>query len=104
MGRKRFRDQILARVLEVCAGEGASKTQIVYACNLNFHTVMPYLELITRNELAVGMKGEVLKYKTTAKGEEALRCMRELERLMPERGTVKEDGDPLAEGCVFSMD
>jgi hypothetical protein len=27
----------------------------------------------------------VTRYKTTAKGEEALRCMRELERLMPER-------------------
>ncbi len=90
MGRKRFRDQILARVLEVCAGRRASKTQIVYACNLNFHTVMPYLELVIRNGLAEGVKGEVLRYKTTTKGEKALRCMRELERLMPEREAEKE--------------
>ncbi len=73
-------------------GGGASKTQIVYACNLNFHTVMPYLELVTRNGLAEGVEGEVLKYKTTAKGRKALRCMRELERLMPERGALAEEG------------
>ncbi len=53
---------------------------------------MHYLELVTRNGLAVGVEGEVLKYKTTAKGEEALRYMRELERLMPERGGLAEEG------------
>jgi predicted transcriptional regulator len=84
MGRKRYRDQILASILEACAG-GANKTQIVYACNLNFHTVMPYLELITRNGLAERTEGGVTRYKTTAKGEKALKCMRELERLMPGR-------------------
>jgi hypothetical protein len=46
---------------------------------------MPYLELITRNGLAERIEGGVTRYKTTAKGEEALRCMRELERLMPGR-------------------
>lgn len=60
MGRKRFRDQILAKILEACVGGGgASKTQIVYACNLNFHTVKPYLELITRNGLAIGDEGTI---------------------------------------------
>jgi hypothetical protein len=47
--------------------------------------VVPYLELITRNGLAERVEGGVPRYKTTAKGEEALRCMRELERLMPGR-------------------
>jgi predicted transcriptional regulator len=71
---------------------GANKTQIVYACNLNFHTVMPYLELVTRNGLAERIEGGVPRYKTTAKGEEALRCMRELERLMSERGALADEG------------
>jgi hypothetical protein len=64
---------------------GGNKTQIVYESGLNFHTVVPYLELITRNGLAERVEDGVPRYKTTAKGEAALRCMRELERLMPGR-------------------
>ena len=78
MGRKRYKDQILRRILEACVG-GASKTQIVYSCGLNFHTVVPYLEMVTRNGLADVVEGTMVWYRTTAKGEEALRCMRELE-------------------------
>jgi len=81
---------------------GASKTQIVYACNLNFHTVKPYLELVTRNGLAIGVEGEVFRYKTTAKGEEALRCMRRLERLMPERGETEEGESEVSEDDALS--
>jgi predicted transcriptional regulator len=56
--------------------------------------VVPYLELITRNGLVVGVEGEVQRYKTTEKGMEALRCLRELEELMPERGMLREgEGD-----------
>jgi predicted transcriptional regulator len=68
MGRKRFRDQILRRILEVCAGGGASKTHIVYNINLNFRTVGPYIELLTKNGLAVRVEGTPTRYKTTAKG------------------------------------
>jgi predicted transcriptional regulator len=68
MGRKRYKDQILASILEVCAGGGASKTQIVYNSNMNFHTVVPYLELLVRNGLAERTEGGVPRYKTTAKG------------------------------------
>jgi len=35
---------------------------------MNFHTVVPYLELIIRNGLAVMVEGGVLRYKTTARG------------------------------------
>ncbi len=59
MGRKRYKDQILASILEVCAGGGANKTQIVYESGLNFHTVVPYLELIARNGLAERTEGGV---------------------------------------------
>jgi predicted transcriptional regulator len=60
-----------------------NKTQIVYACNLNFHTVMPYLELVIRNGLTERIEGGVTRYKTTAKGEEALWHFGEPEEMTP---------------------
>jgi hypothetical protein len=38
---------------------GANKTQIVYEFGLNFHAVVPYLELITRNGLAEDQRRSV---------------------------------------------
>jgi DNA-binding PadR family transcriptional regulator len=35
--------------------------------------MVPYLDLVTKNGLAVSVAGEVTRYRTTAKGEEALR-------------------------------
>lgn len=89
MGRKRYKDQILLRILEVCA-VGATKTQVVYNSGLNFHTVVPYLELIIRNDLAVKVEGSITKYKATTKGMEALEHFRELEELIPELGAFSE--------------
>jgi predicted transcriptional regulator len=63
---------------------GANKTQIVYSCNLNFHTVVPYLDLLIRNELVGRVEGKVPRYRTTCKGFEALRHFQEIEKLMPE--------------------
>ncbi|MCX6669056.1 MAG: hypothetical protein NTV25_04515 [Methanothrix sp.] len=37
MASRRSKDQIVSRILSVC--EGAGKTRIVYASNLNFHNV-----------------------------------------------------------------
>jgi predicted transcriptional regulator len=62
--------------------------QIVYFCNLNFHSVVPYLDLLISNALMEKVEGSIVRYKTTAKGEEALGHMRELEKMMPE-GKVK---------------
>lgn len=67
-----------------CVRGGANKTQIVYSCNLNFHTVKTYLDLLIRNGLAEIVEGETLKYRTTQKGAEALRHFQEIERLIPE--------------------
>lgn len=94
MGRKRYKDQILCRILEACAGGGgASKTQIVYNSGLNFHTVVPYLELVIRNDLVMRIDGEVPMYKMTPKGSEALGHLRELEVLISEmRDLAEEEG------------
>jgi predicted transcriptional regulator len=72
-----------AGFLKSVPGDGASKTHIIYNSNLNFRTVGPYIELLTKNGLAVRVDGTPTRYKTTAKGEEALRCFRELEELDP---------------------
>ena len=47
---KRSKDAIISQVLDICMN-GASKTRIVYQANLNFRTVIPYIELLTKNEL-----------------------------------------------------
>ena len=86
MGQKRFKDQILSKILQVCGG-GANKTQIVYSCNLNFRTVVPYLDLIIKNRLAERVEGEIPRYRTTSKGFEALRHFQEIEKLIPEMMT-----------------
>ena len=45
---KRSRDIIISKILDICT-DGAHKTRIVYQANLNFRTVNPYLELLTKN-------------------------------------------------------
>jgi predicted transcriptional regulator len=84
MGHKRYRDQILCKILEICEGNGASKTQIVYNCNLNFHTVVPYLELLIRNDLAERVEGATTRYRATEKGTKALQCLKDIEEMIPD--------------------
>ena len=92
MGRKRYKDQILCNILQVCrVGEGISKTQIVYNSNLNFLTVVPYLELLIKNSLVAKIDGEVVRYQTTPKGTDALWHFSKLEELIPEFRVTAED-------------
>ncbi len=72
-------------------GGGQSKTQIVYKCNMNFRTVLPYLDLLVRNGLMARIEGGVPVYKTTPKGAEALRHFRKLEKLIPELREMAEE-------------
>ena len=67
-------------------GGGVNKTQIVCSCNLNFHSVVPYLDLIINNGLAKRVEGEQILYRITPKGKKALRHMQALEKLIVEMG------------------
>jgi len=69
---------------------GANKTQIVYLSNMNFHTVVPYLDLLIRNGLAERVEGENAMYRTTPKGAEVLQHFQEIEKLMPEMEAQEE--------------
>ena len=65
---KRSRDVIISKILDICT-EGAHKTRIVYQANLNFRTVNPYIDLLTKNGLIdVKTDNKIVVYETTAKG------------------------------------
>jgi predicted transcriptional regulator len=80
---KRSKDAIISRVLDICLN-GASKTKIVYQANLNFRTVIPYIELLTKNELLESSRNSVILYKTTPKGVRLLEEFKCIQNLLPE--------------------
>jgi len=79
--QKRTRDQIMANILSVFQGDGASKTQVVYQVNLNFHTVNRHLDLLLEKALIEIFQDPPKRYKTTSKGEKALECLKEIEAI-----------------------
>jgi predicted transcriptional regulator len=65
---KRSRDIIISKILDICT-KGAHKTRIVYQANLNFRTVNPYLELLTKNGMINAQKeSNPVVYETTTRG------------------------------------
>lgn len=46
---RRNRLEILGCILDICKGEGSSKTKIVYQINLNFRNASIYLEWLTEH-------------------------------------------------------
>lgn len=61
---KRSRHQIISEILKICIN-GANKTRIVYQANLNFRTVNPYLQDLSKHHLIDFDQGE---YITTSEG------------------------------------
>lgn len=65
---KRSRDTIISKILDICIG-GAHKTRIVYQANMNFKTVSPYLELLTKNGMINAQnESKPIVYETTSRG------------------------------------
>jgi predicted transcriptional regulator len=64
---KRSRNMIVSQILDICK-DGACKTRIVYQANLNFRTINPYIDLLTKNRLIEVKQGKNVSYKTTHKG------------------------------------
>jgi len=83
--RRRSKDEIIADILEVCLMPGLAKTQVVYQANLNFRTIVPHLDLLTRGGLLEVVPGKLTIYKTTPRGEMALKALRAIEEIIPER-------------------
>ncbi len=80
---KRSKDMIISQILDVCTG-GASKTRIVYQANLNFRTVNPYIELLSKNGLIESSEGSIIVYKTTPKGIKMLKEFKSIQSELPE--------------------
>ena len=80
---KRSRNMIVSRILDICK-DGACKTQIVYQANLNFRTVNPYIDLLTKNNLIEVKQGKKISYKTTDKGVLLLKDFQHINSQLPE--------------------
>jgi len=80
---KRSRHMIISQILDICIN-GASKTRIVYQANLNFRTVNPYIELLTKNGLLEMIGGPAITYKTTQKGMKMLKDFKSIQNELPD--------------------
>lgn len=80
---KRSKDMIISQILDICTS-GASKTRIVYQANLNFRTVNPYIELLSKNGLIEASHGQIVVYKTTQKGLKMLKEFKSIHSELPE--------------------
>jgi predicted transcriptional regulator len=87
---KRSKDAIISQILDVCT-DGASKTRIVYQSNLNFRTVIPYIDILIRNELleATTRNSSVL-FTTTPKGARLLKDFKNIQSVIPEIYNIVE--------------
>ena len=88
---KRSKDAIITQILDVCT-DGASKTRIVYQSNLNFRTVIPYIDILIRNgllEVTTTRNSSVL-FTTTPKGARLLKDFKNIQSVIPEIYNIVE--------------
>ena len=83
MPARRSKDLIVAQILALCQGDGASKTRIVYQVNLNFHTVNAYLDLLVKKGLIKASQSDRPIYKTTPKVERPWKASERLRQFIP---------------------
>jgi predicted transcriptional regulator len=74
---KRSRQEIIAKVLDICT-EGAIKTEIVYQANLNFRMVNTYIDLLNKKGLIEVSQRRSTIYETTPKGIDLMESLRQL--------------------------
>lgn len=68
MTKRRSGHSVASSILNVCSS-GATKTKIVYQANLNFATVIPYLEILKIKGLLEEIsEGSRITYRVTSKG------------------------------------
>ena len=81
-----------ARFLKYMRRGGANKTPIVYKSGMNFFTILPYMEHLSRCGRAVRIEGKIPVYRITDKGEEAQGYLRRREEFMQDDCVSAEDG------------
>jgi predicted transcriptional regulator len=80
---------IIANILDVANG-GETKTKIMYFAFLSHSQLKEYLSVLVENNLIEYLEG-ANKYKTTEKGLFFLKMHNELEELLPQTTTMKND-------------
>ena len=85
----RSRTEIVGNILDAANG-GVSKTKIMYFAFLSHNQLKEYLSVLVENNLIEYLEG-TSKYKTTEKGLFFLKMHNELEELLPQTTTFKND-------------
>ena len=85
----RSRTEIVGNILDAANG-GVSKTKIMYFAFLSHNQLKEYLSILIENNLIEYLEG-ANKYKTTEKGLFFLKMHNELEELLPQGTTFKNN-------------
>ena len=87
----RSRTEIVAMILDAAnEGGGETKTKIMYFAFLSYAQLKEYLSVLVENNLIEYLEG-ANKYKTTEKGLFFLKMHNELEELLPQTTTIKNN-------------
>ena len=86
----RSRTEIVAMILDAANEGGETKTKIMYFAFLSYNQLKEYLSVLVENNLIEYLEG-ANKYKTTEKGLFFLKMHNELEELLPQTTTIKND-------------
>ena len=89
MGNK-SRTEIVSNILDAANEGGTTKTKIMYFAFLSYNQLNEYLSLLIENNLTEYVDGNN-KFKTTEKGLFFLKMHNELEELLPQTTTIKND-------------
>jgi predicted transcriptional regulator len=85
----RSRTEIVGNILDAANG-GVSKTKIMYFAFLSHNQLKEYLSVLVENNLIEYLEG-ANKYKTTEKGLFFLKMHNEMEELLPQATTFKNN-------------
>ena len=85
----RSRTEIVGNILDAANG-GTTKTKIMYFAFLSYNQLKEYLSILIENNLIEYLDG-ANKFKTTEKGLFFLKMHNEMEELLPQTTTIKND-------------
>ncbi len=100
--KRRGKGQIIYQILSLCKGNGAGKTKIVYASNLNFANANEYLDLLIKNDLLMSGTRTLPFIKQLKKGLSSWNISRRSKRGSP-RYAVRADGQIPSTAAIGSF-
>ena len=92
---KRSKEAIITKVLEICI-DGASKTAIVYQANLNFHTVILYIDMLIERQMLEKIDSRPVTYRTTSNGLKLMEDLKSIRSKIPEIYNLPASGKNFA--------